>query len=277
MQKKYDSIMNMFWFKLFSEEENHSDATKCPICSRPLPANSVQSNGVQLKDPLPCTDCYNRFKRRRSSQPRIRRNSDLGTISENVSQDCKFGTDLDLSREVSCNFCPNPIILPSANLIHHLKHRHSAFGYDNDQIFYEFRNGCDSEHFGQNGTYTPDYICQGSQYFFSQGCNQNGVFHGWVSMLAPKHVAKEYLATIVIHCPNPKSQLPLHGLFKFKKTQDLQWTIPVQPFGEEQPPLSLCYSIRWSQLKPYLQKNVPLRNGMKVKYSWSTRISIFRA
>lgn len=58
--------------------------------------------------------------------------------------------------------------------------------------------------FFKDGTYTPDYICQGGKYFFNQGCNQNGVFHGWVSMLAPKHVAKEYLATIVIHCPNPK-------------------------------------------------------------------------
>lgn len=97
---KYDSIVNMFWYKLFSEEENSlEDATKCPICNRPLPMNSIENNGVVLKDPLPCSDCYNRFKRRRSSQPsRIRRNSDLGTISENVSHDCKFGTDLDLSR-----------------------------------------------------------------------------------------------------------------------------------------------------------------------------------
>lgn len=70
----------------------------------------------------------------------------------------------------------------------------------------------------------------------------------------------------------------LQGFFnKFKKTPDLQWTIPVQPYRDEQPSANVCYTIRWSQLKPYFQKNCNLKNGSKVKYTWSTRISIFRA
>jgi hypothetical protein len=258
-----------------SEDENtdpnHNKPTvlKCPICKRTLPPNNNQSTA--FKDPLPCSDCFSRFKRRRSSQPRIRRNSDLGTISENSVQDSKF-EDLDLTREVSCSYCPKPVILSSANFINHLKTRHAAFGFENDQIFYEFKNGCDKEHFGQNGTYLPDYICQGGRYFFSQGCNENGVFHGWISMLGTKEEAQRYLATITIYNPEHK------GFFhKFKKTPDLQWTIPVQPYKDEQPGSQTCYTIRWNQLKPYFLKHPNLKSGSKVKYTWNTRISIFRA
>ncbi|OXA40559.1 uncharacterized protein LOC110860580 [Folsomia candida] len=242
---------------------------KCPICKKILPPNNNHTGA--FKDPLPCSDCFTRFKRRRSSQPRLRRNSDLGTISENSAQDSKF-EDLDVSRSISCTYCPKPVILPTSNFINHLKTRHAAFGFENDQIFYEFKNGCDKEHFGQNGTYLPDYICQGGRYFFSQGCNENGVFHGWISFLGSKEEAKRYLTTITIYSQESK------GFFnKFKKTPDLQWTIPVQPYRDEQPSANVCYTIRWSQLKPYFQKNCNLKNGSKVKYTWSTRISIFRA
>jgi hypothetical protein len=69
---------------------------KCPICKKLLPPNNNQTTA--FKDPLPCSDCFTRFKRRRSSQPRMnRRNSDLGTISENSSHDSKF-EEHDLSR-----------------------------------------------------------------------------------------------------------------------------------------------------------------------------------
>jgi len=239
----------------------------CPICKTSLPPDSNPS--PIFKAPLPCSDCFNRFKRRRSSQPlasRGRRNSDLGTISENSAQALDKST-----RQVTCNYCPNPVILSPQGFVNHLKARHAAFGFEKEQIFYDFRNGCDKEHFGQAGTYLPDYIHQCGHYFLSQGCNENGVFHGWISMLGvTSDEAKEFVATVTIYAQEQK------GFFKFKKTPDLSWNIPVLPYQESQPGLKDCYTIRWNQLKPYFQKNCPLKTGGKVKFTWSTRIAIYR-
>jgi len=252
-----------------------SSVLLCPICKVKLPPNS--NPYTIFKDPLPCSDCFNRFKRRRSSQPlngRGRRNSDLGTISENSAQalDNKINSNNPSRHQVTCNYCPNPVILSPHGFINHLKTRHSAFGFEKEQIFYDFRNGCDKEHFGQAGTYLPDYIHQGGHYFLSQGCNENGVFHGWISMLGVnKEEAREFVATVTIYAQEQK------GFFKFKKTPDLVWNLPVLPYKDEQPDATKdCYTIRWNQLKPYFQKNCSLKTGGKVKFTWSTRIAIYR-
>jgi len=107
-----------------AKQKRKSETTfqfKCPLCNKVLPQEKQPGNF--LEEPLPCQDCFLKFRRRRSSQPKVlgRRYSDLGTIKEfSAPAIVGLGSDAAKSEENCCGKYEgedgNPVELTNGNL-----------------------------------------------------------------------------------------------------------------------------------------------------------------